>query len=484
MTRGSINDQLAPRSFRPRLRTGLGAIASFADLIAQPAGSAAWNPIQQQLKKEGASDFEIQAAQTAFYNSWSGLVTPATAGGLGLDAQSALNSAAQLVAMGQTTLGAVTNIVGLVQNAHNIPPAQLISTVTGTLIGIGAATGILTAGVGAAITAGVGLALSIFQSAGLFGGQPSGDEVCHGYFCNGYVFTVNTVGPNGSLGCCCVFQYGNQPTRIAVNDPIWRNFPDVNNADDLNWFIAGKQINLWPSSPAGAMFGTPGTPPGSATVRPIDLVFPQFRQMECNVAQGDPNDPLTGFYKAFMAAWKMNAAYALNGLKPQDDVQVFLHTLNMWNRAHDEGSTETIMPSNDNLMGPTEFCRPGIDAIRTSYVSMLAGQALGNISSNFPYVKVTSDGGLQLNTGKSKFEKFTISPIGRVNPALGNLVAPATATSTASSVAKGTAVVAGTALAATAIYSVITRRPYGSVWKGIWSGTGGRVGRVLKGMKR
>src|SRR5260370_30346143 len=80
---------------------------------------------------------------------------------------------------------------------------------------------------------------------------------------------------------------------------------------------------------------------------PIELLFPEYNDVVMP-APGTglfETGPLAGFHLAFIAAWKANKEYALNGQKCQPDATVLQHCILVWNRAHVSSSTTLLSPS-------------------------------------------------------------------------------------------------------------------------------------------
>jgi len=439
----------------PRRQRFIGDI-SFQELTQNPYAATAFSKVQQQLTKEGANSSDVQAAQTAFTNSYNQLASVAS----GLSGQNVIDAAQSYVMAGNTILGAAQTIGGLISSAGKMPPATVIQMFTGTLIGVAIAAGAVSAGIGAAVVGAVDGLLQVLQGAGLFGSPPAGTQICPGYYCQGAAFTVQTQGPSGVLGCCCAFPLSNSQAQTSPSSPNWRAFPEAGVSADLPWYTTNASTFTW----GGIEFGVPATLGSAQPTRPIDHAFPQLRTLECNVSQA-LGTPLGGFMSAFFSAWKANAAYALNGLKAQDDAQVLLHTLRLWNRAHASTSTTSLSPDPSGvLLGPTGTCLPG-DPIVPLYAQLLITSAIDDVSSSDLNL-VDSSGNLIVNMGEPYGGYIKLNPGGpgggiRMNPGLpGILALPPAPMSTGKKVAIGAGVVLVGA-AGVGVYSVVTQQSVG-----------------------
>jgi hypothetical protein len=214
---------------------------------------------------------------------------------------------------------------------------------------------------------------------------------------------------------------------------------------------------------------------GGQKTRPIDHAFPQYRTLESNTLFHGGS-----FQQAFFAAWKMNAAYALNGLKPQDDAQVLLHTLRLWNKAHEATNTVKMGPSTGPLLGMND----PLSATASSYISLLVSAA-ASIAGSDP--TLVDGGNLILNLGAMKSAPSPCGPDQMINPqwllqqATGGGNAPKCIQapwavqqgSTLGSVAVGTATAVGVAAGGLAVYAYATKQSYTGVLKALWTGARG-----------
>lgn len=404
-----------------RLAAGGGTLGSFSDHTGDPAFMAAWNQVQSQLTSEGASSSDVDEAKNLFSSTVEQLYAQP-----GVDASKAIQGAQQLVMYGKTIAGAAAQIGGLVEAAQSgqVPPSQFVTAFTGTMIGLAVGAGALTAGVGAAIIAGVNILVGVLQQAGFFGGQTPGVEVCQG---QGWSSSCNPP-PSWTIGCTCVWQPG---SPIVPGSPAWRHFPDPSSGADADWFDAGLGIFSW----KGATFSFP-----TSKGRPIDTAFPPYHKLECDfqnagtiagATQSADAEELMLFLKAYFVAWKLNREYALNGLKVQDDWQVLVHTVRMWNKSHAPGaghdfaydaSAAYLDPSSDCAHGGANF-----------YVQSLVQDIINNNQSDV----LNGSGAVHINTGPMLLELkpgvIRIAGRGGATPA------------TSSTAAKAGVVLAGTA---------------------------------------
>jgi hypothetical protein len=300
------------------LGEALGAsLSDFEQYLQTPAFASAWKEVSNQLDAEGVTDLTL--AKQTFLNAYTDLGTRASY----LVPKDIANAARDFVLSGTTIAGAVRNIKGLVDAASvQSDPIEMTRIFTGTLIGLAAAVAPETAGIGAAIVGFVAGLLEILQAAGLFGGPPQ----------------------PGSYK----FEPGDP---IAPGSPNWRHFPDPKDPDDKVWFqpcSEGKDCDIdWRGVHFESHLPSNVNPAGS-DMTPIEYLDLGEAGAHFNYGlparnnQGQlrldlPNYPLdgpAGFMEAWVAAWKANAAYVFNGLKPQNDRDVFIHFIRMWNRAH------------------------------------------------------------------------------------------------------------------------------------------------------
>ena len=422
---------MQPAQRRPRF---IGDI-SFGELTQNPYAATAFSKIQSQLAKEGANTSDVQAAQTSFTNSYNQLASVAS----GLGGEDVIDAAQSYVMAGNTILGAATTIGGLISAAGSMPPQAVIQAFTGTLIGVAIAAGTVSAGVGAAVVAGVDALIQILGQVGLFGPTPGGTQVCPGYYCQGAAFTVETQASSGQVGCCCVFPNVNSSAQVSPASPNWRNFPSPSSATDAAWFTpTASGVLSW----SGAEFGVPAAVAGSGAMpqRPIDHAFPQYRTLECNIFQAT-GTLLEGFYNAFFSAWKANAAYALNGLKAQDDAQVLLHTIRLWNRAHAASTTAALAPNDTAVLVPPGGLCGLTDPLAPIYATMLVNAAVNDVGSSDINL-VDSSGNLIVNMGALYGGLQVLKPVGpsgtiRMNPTLPALFGTSAGMSTGKKIAIG-----------------------------------------------
>jgi len=358
-----------------------GLMGDFAsDMAADPTGfGGAWNQINAQLQSEGASSTQVLAAQNALASAFDNLSSQMP------DAGQALAAAQQYVMAGQTAYGALTMVQNLqAAAAAGVPPAQLLQTFTGTMIGAGIAAGVITAGTGAAIVGGVSILVSVLQAAGLFGGPPSGTQVCPGVYCNNPSYVL----PNG---CTCVWD---TLPSIVPGSASWRHFPNPNDPNDAGWFQPRASLPWGPFNWKGATWGAPLSDQWHQGWRLVDYAFGVYHHLECEMAAnagGTSAWPL--FSQSFIAAWKLNAEYALNGLRPQPDWAVLVHAARVWNRAHDASSVLGLSSQSGVVAQPGTSCP---SSMLTPYESIIAADAIANLPASDPLV---SNGQIVINAG-------------------------------------------------------------------------------------
>ena len=302
-------------------------MADFAEISATASGSAAWAQIQGQLNLEGASDAAVLAAKDTLASTWTSLTTNQ----FGVDPEHAMTAARDFTLAAQTIAGSVSTVEGLVNAAGGQISTQQVVQISnmfvGTMIGLAAAAGAVSAGVGAVIVSAIAIAADVIEN--LLGSSP-GIEVCPGVTCNPT--------PNWVINCHCVWGQSASPSSLA-----WRHFPT-----SPEWYTVGATATLRDPITGQANMTLDGSSVGqgifsSQSQRPIDMIFPQYAELE----QPAPS-PITDFHAAFVAAWKANQEYALNGLKVQDDSQVLFHMVRVWNRAHSQGTPFELSSSTVN----------------------------------------------------------------------------------------------------------------------------------------
>lgn len=419
-----------------------------AQLEQDALSSPQWASVQRQLGLEGiTSPSSIHAVESTFTSAYTSLIAPANGFGLASDPGSALDAAKQLTIVGQTALGAVTTVSGLIHDLSSETPQQIMQSFTGGLVALAVGAGAVSAGIGAAIMVGVGALLDVMGKAGLFG-APVGVQLqgCPGAYYD----------PPPTMAVGCVAGYCD-PNIVQVSpaSTLWRSFPKPGDSTDAPWFSPLTEARLgswknvewwWPSSNSAYATGGLG--------RPIDAAFPNYNWVERGAAsQGisfSSSPFLAGsrFMKGFAAAWRANAEYALNGLKPSDDTSVLLQFLRFWNRAHG---------------GPTFTMYQGGQG---SYAESLVTSVVGHITGGGEDAKMlSSDGGLLVNIGDLK--QAVAAPSNEYH---GTLVSSSTPSglSTGGKVAVGASLVGGAALVGSAIYAYAKKEALSTVWSEIF----------------
>ena len=369
--------------------------------------AGAWAPVQNQLLTEGNAlgSTAMTTAKNAFATQYLAL----TQGAGVMNIASALQGAQGYVLGAQTVYGAVQNVSNLAAMANGGNVAGALEGFTGLLVAAAVAGGV-SAGIGAAIIGVVDGVLAIMQKVGLFGSPPTGTQVTPGFYCTGASFAIPRTDPFGGTASCCVWA---SPAQIVPGSLGWRSFPDPNAPADAVWFTpTTAQQFQW----GQATFGTPGGLDGGSAivnsnpVRPIDWAFPQYHALEC---MPSGTDAVSQLYAVFFAAWRLNAAYALNGLTPQKDAQVLLQVLELWNRAHPAGTPVTLTQTGESLPAPGSPCDPNAAAYPLSLISgVIDAQSTTTNSdgSQANYAWATSPTTVSLNTGGLPLVKLT--PVG------------------------------------------------------------------------
>lgn len=352
----------------------IGADLSLDAQLQQAAlASPQWGKVAAQLNVEGADSLKLIAAQKTFSDAFSSLVAPSN--GFAVDTSSALNAAANLTVLGQTAMGAVSTVSGLVHDLSTESAPQITQAFTGGLVALAVSAGAVSAGLGAAIVAGVGAILNVLQNAGLFS-PPAGVELegCGGTYFN----------PPPQMAVGCIAGYTDPNTvQVKPGSANWRSFPKPGDKTDAGWFLQNNPaVGVW-KGVSWSGVSTAMTVGLIGVKRPIDVAFPNYNWVERGAARTpgaisiSPLTPGSNFLQGFANAWRANAEYAFNGLKRQSDAQVLLHFLRMWNRAHS--------PSHQMTMHQGGY---------GSYAESLVTAVL-NESGDF----ASGDGGILINVG-------------------------------------------------------------------------------------
>jgi hypothetical protein len=415
-------------------RAGLGGIIE--DQLQQAAlSSQAWSDVQVQLNAEGADNLKVLASKETFVNAFQSLVAPAN--GFAVDSGSALDAAKQLTIIGQTALGAVSTVSGLIHDLSTESPQQITQAFTGGLVALAVGAGAISAGIGAAIVAGVGAIIDVLQSSGLFS-PPAGVQLqgCGGTYYN--------PPPTTAVGCIPGWCDPNI-VQVKPGSNNWRSFPKPGDSSDRPWFLQNNPaVGPWKGVTWGGC--TPASNFLDATLRPIDVAFPNYSWVEHGATQQfgaisiSPITPGSHFMQGFASAWRANAEYAFNGLKPQPDEQVLLHFLRLWNRSNGP---------------PTETMRQGGYG---SYAESLVTAVL-NQDNTF----ASGDGGLLINSGGPVQPPATSG----ASSTTGGLVSSSAVSggmSTGGKIAAGAAIGGGVILLGTAGYAAYSHQSLGQVW--------------------
>jgi hypothetical protein len=338
---------------QPELQSAIlpgGSLGDFPSLAAQIPGLAtAGAQIAAQLHAEGqaqgqsATDIQdrIGTAQNALAQTYSDITTSSSAFQLPIDGPGgALDVAQKYVTSAYTIVGAVDAVGGLAAAAASGNPAaieQAGSVIVGTIVGLAAAAGAISAGVGAVIVAGAGLVIEGLTA--LFSHAPPAATVCG-----------NDLSAVPSIVVGCAFSIS--ATRRAPKSVNWRPFPEPK--IDPIWYAAPASAGVGGYYTSSSWRGDDWS--GGFSHNPdrvIDRAFPDFRTLEAENA-GNGHNPIDLFRAAFFVAWKANKAFALNGLTPQDDWQVLSYVTRTWNNAHHgsgSGANSLLLPGNGHGTG-------------------------------------------------------------------------------------------------------------------------------------
>jgi hypothetical protein len=427
-------------------------VTAFDDLISSlgPQGASAWGSISTQLAGEGADQPTVAAAQATFTNTWNSLSTT-----FGMSADNALDAAQQYTFAASTVAGSVSMVQGLVGDLKQVSsgtglPIAAVNMFTGSMIGIAVAAGAVSAGVGALVVGAVGLAASVISSVL---GSPPGVEICPGINAN--------PAPSWVINCTPVWGAAYSPGQNG-----WRSFPT-----SPEWFTNGSLATLTDGY-TGAKNTLPinlnlFTVKGNPNTSPIEVLFPEY-----NALMGGVPPELTDFHATFVAAWKANKEFALNGQKPQDDAIVLQHCVLVWNRAHSSSSTVSLTP-----------LTPG-------YEGSLVTTAISESSSTLKSANYIDGDGFTLFTGPHRIflVPLTFSPAADA-AITGSTATTSTPPATAAKTAVGvTAAAATTITLAAIVWSLATGKAWdwalGQAWEEIKEMIGDKPGGLAETRNR
>jgi hypothetical protein len=464
----------------PTRRVGVAGLTDFeAHFASDPNFASAWNDVGSQLLVEGASSSQVDQAKTWFVNAVEGAVP-------GVTGDQAIASAKQLVLLGQTVMGAVSTVQGLLQTVESGSAPAITQAFTGVLISLGVGTGLVSAGIGAAIALGISVVLAALGDLGFFTSTapPTFDIPGCGKWWSVPDYLVGCIGVNAKGGAADTadlrargYHY-DVPFIVAPGSPNWRSFPQpiggvppttrpanlpsgytdpMAGSGDAGWFHAGnRMMGFW----RGVSWYWGIADDNPPAYRPIDLAFPNFHRIEADGSAfvGALSNlpaalaPGSDFQRAFGGAWRSNAEYQLNGLKAQPDEQVLLHTIRLWNRSHD-GPAVTL--DQNEATYANSLVGAAVNLVMSSDIDLLSGQSLlintGGLKTQTPRVVTLHLGG-----------GFDLAASGFFGSSVGaNL-------STGGKILAGTAAIGGAALLGSAAYVFAKKESIGAVWKNVF----------------
>jgi hypothetical protein len=238
------------------------------------------------------------------------------------------NAAGSLLMNTSTIAGAVQNVEGLIQGATSGNSAEIVQALTGTMVsglGLAIGAGAVSFGVGAAIVAGLEIAAAVF-------GQIFNQTAPVATLCG----TNLNFSYNIAVGCVCSTGQvvkGGPGTNGTVNQ-YWRRFPEPSNQADAWWFQPVTLLNWsskWTSGASSDQWYAiaPDGPLGTQ-LRPIDLAFPQYHQLECDLnavaaaaSLPDGGGQLTGAFAAIAALQGLPQTYSANDVALAKFVQAY-----------------------------------------------------------------------------------------------------------------------------------------------------------------
>jgi hypothetical protein len=465
-------------------RVGLGDL-TFDEWMQDPNFAAQWAQVKAQVQSEGGANLIV--SQNSMLSAANELASVSEITVNPQSSQIISAAAGNFAILGTTALGAINSIGGLIQESQQPGGAQsqqVVQAFTGVsmaAIGLAVGVGAVTAGAGAAIAAGIGIVASLVGP--LFNGPAP----------------VQTIGecnlnyePTLMVSDSFVWSINGAPTTAGPSTAAWskwRRFPNANKSSDAAWFEPGSIAPFdWYGDKWAACIG----PFRPVPVRPIDMLFengaPVYAQLEgdnfllwafaMSAGSSDVYTALVGLYNAFLAAWKSNREYGLNGLQRQSDAQVLAQTVAFWNAAHEPGQGFD-MPAAQ--FQPYQGAQP-LPSV-TPYMAMLIGSVQQSVPPVVANQLLSSSGALHINTGPVKNVSsvakigIKVGPIARLSP---GAATPAPATSTGSKILLGIGIAAGIAAAAEGYYAWRNKISYGQALKRTWSTTGGRAVRFVR----
>jgi hypothetical protein len=380
------------------------ALMSTDPSLGDPHFQAAWSDVKKQLVAEGTT--ELTGAKLAMTNAFYGAIE----NGIGVKPAEAAAAAKKFVIIGQTVLGQVGVIQNLIASTQGkltlAQEVQIGQQFVGSMIGIMAALAPATAGIGTIIVAAIMIAVEVMKAAGLLG---SSETPAGGWLPN----WVGGAQPMLTRPDFTVGGMGAWAATVTPGAANWRQFPKLkdwpgggtgagwNTPSNLgNWFsipAASGDLRMGAGWWKDGFFGIrgPGQPqtydstqPAANVAwggtRPIDVAFPDYGKLIDANNTGDnpflvmdllgiPHNGPTGsdFGSAYIAAWKANAEYALNGLKSKSSSEVLLNFLRVWNGTHATsgagaaGQISATLPDSflvrdaKNTLGASDFASNG-----------------------------------------------------------------------------------------------------------------------------
>lgn len=438
----------------------------------QPAAAGYWQAIQNQFNLEGASQGLQQKAQQSFadaFNSYTGTIDT-TAQGL-IDGATA---ATGLVLNDRTIVGAVQNVEGLIQGVQSGNAVEIVQAFSGCMIAVLAASGTLTAGVGAAIAIGVA---ALDELISLF--TPSVAATVCGF---------NIVGAAPTWYWNCAWSFGEKNTG-GPNSTAWRKFPVKGNAADAWWYTFPPCIPMpgtsqvppcnltqawstqWTSSDGiQAWWGCVPAVENTLIGRPIDAAFPQYKQLEFDSQVPPANAGYAAFINGYFGAWQAAQEYNFNGVvapgfttsqRGLDDILALQKFWQMWNFAHSPSSTHTVNPAPNGWPDLLGQLAPRPAPGHTTYVEILVNEA-----KHTSYNEMLAGGtSMVINTGPP------------ITAAMGQAPVAAPSGTTGTTIAKWSFGLSAATLTAVGIYAVKKKIGYAEAWQRLYGKLQGTLKR-------
>jgi hypothetical protein len=332
---------------------GVSDPSEFKDFlsIGTPA-IAAWDDLQKGLHLEGAIDTEVQRAKLLIGKAGMQFLSS-----IDNDTDAAVASAHDIVKIGATLVGNLSNIEGLVASVEKGDVAQMAQLTIGLLVSAAVAAGAVSMGIGAAVVGCVAAISSVFKTKDLYSYVFDS--------CPGYAYMDK---PTYLCGCMPQFHLANTAPMaqtaggpVPVSSKAWSPIPkrgwewgkrDANGA--LIWTHTGKDdkmffadVKWYSDNYKGVRF-----PDSVLAQNPImmDLWFPGYSAIMDRPIIPGASAEVRKFLETFKAAWLMNKESQFNGHKGVPDSDVLGRAVRTWNHCHDLSGPSYVLGSKPSVL--------------------------------------------------------------------------------------------------------------------------------------